>query len=276
MKRACVVGWPVSHSRSPLIHGYWLDRYGIAGSYTREAVGPEEAAAFLGDLRTRGYVGCNVTIPHKQTACAVADEALPAARAAGAANTLWYAGDRLMADNTDGIGFVDNIRAAVPRFAFAGATVSVLGAGGAARGIVHALLEAGAGEVRIFNRTLSRAAELGRAFGARVGVFDWSERSSRSRDVSLLVNTTPLGMHRGECPGIDVGGLDRGCVVADIVYVPLDTPLLAAARRQGLATVDGLGMLLHQAVPGFERWFGVRPEVTDELRALIVRDIEGR
>jgi shikimate dehydrogenase len=276
MKRACIVGWPVSHSRSPLIHGYWLDRYRIAGSYTREAVRPEGAPAFLRSLQAQGYAGCNVTIPHKQTACAVADEALPAARVAGAANTLWYSGDRLMADNTDGIGFVDNVRAAVPRFAFAGAIVSVLGAGGAARGIAHALLEAGAGEIRVFNRTRGRADELVRAFGARVAAFDWGARNGRSRDASLLVNTTPLGMHEGESPDIDTRALDRNCVVADIVYVPLETPLLAAARRQGLATVDGLGMLLHQAVPGFERWFGVRPEVTDELRALIVRDIEGR
>jgi shikimate dehydrogenase len=275
MKRACVVGWPVAHSRSPLIHGYWLARYGIDGSYGREAVRAEEAARFLRHLQAQGYVGCNVTIPHKEAAYAVADEALPAARAAGAANTLWYDGDRLMADNTDGSGFVNNIRAAVPGFAFDGAAVSVLGAGGAARGIVHALLQAGAGELRIFNRTRARADALAGAFGAKVKAFDWSERGGLSCDVALLVNTTPLGMQRTEPVDMDVGVLDGSCVVADIVYVPLETPLLAAARKRGLATVDGLGMLLHQAVPGFERWFRVRPEVTDELRALMVRDIEG-
>jgi shikimate dehydrogenase len=275
LKRACVVGWPVAHSRSPLIHGHWLARYGIEGSYTRAAVEPEAAADFLRNLRAQGYVGCNVTIPHKETAFAVADETLPAARAAGAANTLWYEGGRLMADNTDGAGFVSNLRATVPGLAFGGAAVSLLGAGGSARGIVHALREAGAGEIRLFNRTRARADALAAAFGARVKAFDWGEREDRSRGVSLLVNTTPLGMSSSEALVMDLGVLDRNCVVADIVYVPLETPLLAAARRSGLATVDGLGMLLHQAVPGFERWFGVRPEVTDELRAVLVRDIEG-
>ena len=274
-KRACVVGWPVAHSRSPLIHGYWLERYGIAGSYLREAVRPEEAAEFLRSLRVRGFVGCNVTIPHKETAFRVADETLPAARAAGAANTLWFEGDRLLADNTDGAGFVSNIRATVPDFAFKGAVVALLGAGGAARGIVHALLEVGAGEVRLFNRTRERGDAIAAAFGPRVKAFGWSEREERSRGAPLLVNTTPLGMHSAGPLDMDLDVLDGNCVVADIVYVPLVTPLLAAARKRGLATVDGLGMLLHQAVPGFERWFGVRPEVTEDLRAVLVRDIEG-
>jgi shikimate dehydrogenase len=277
LKRACVVGWPVAHSRSPLIHGHWLERYRIEGSYSREAVEPEAAAPFLRNLRQRGYVGCNVTIPHKQTAFAVADVRLPAARASGAANTLWYEGDRLIADNTDGAGFVSNMRSTVPALQFERAVVSVMGAGGAARGIVHALLEAGVGEIRLFNRTYARAEELGAlfAYSGVVSAFDWSERSARSRGATLLVNTTPLGMAGSDALDFDVSALDPSCVVADIVYVPLETPLLAAARRQGLATVDGLGMLLHQAVPGFERWFGVRPEVTEELRALLVRDIEG-
>jgi shikimate dehydrogenase len=272
--RACVVGWPVAHSRSPLIHGYWLDRLGIAGSYGREAVRPEEAAGFLRNLRARGYVGCNVTIPHKEMAYTVADEALPAARAAGAANTLWYEGNRLLADNSDGAGFVSNLRSALPDFRLAGSVVSVLGAGGSARGIVYALLQAGVCQVRVFNRTRARADGLAGAFGERVRAFDWSDRNERSRGVALLVNTTPLGMARAGTLEVDLDALDRGAVVADIVYVPLVTPLLAAARQRGLATVDGLGMLLHQAVPGFERWFGVRPEVTAELRALLVRDIE--
>jgi shikimate dehydrogenase len=181
-----------------------------------------------------------------------------------------------MADNTDGIGFVDNVRAVAPSLALDGAVVSVLGAGGAARGISYALLQAGgAREFRIFNRTRARADALARHLGARVKAFDWSERNSGARGASLLVNTTPLGMAHSDALAIDVRVLDRNCVVADIVYVPLETPLLTAARQRGLVTVDGLGMLLHQAVPGFERWFGVRPEVTDELRALLVRDIEG-
>jgi shikimate dehydrogenase len=275
MKRACVVGWPISHSRSPLIHGHWLARLGIDGSYTRVPVRPEEAAHFLRNLREQGYVGCNVTIPHKETAYAVADETLPAARAAGAANTLWYEGDRLVAHNTDGIGFVNNVRAVASSLALDGAVVSVLGAGGSARGISYALLQAGAREIRIFNRTRDRADALARDLGARVRAFDWGERNSGARGATLLVNTTPLGMAHTDPLDIDVRVLARSCVVADIVYVPLETPLLAAARRQGLVAVDGLGMLLHQAVPGFERWFGVRPEVTDELRSLLVRDIEG-
>jgi shikimate dehydrogenase len=275
IKRACVVGWPVAHSRSPLIHGYWLARHGIEGSYTRVAVKPEDGAEFLRSLRAQGYVGCNVTIPHKETAFAVADETLAAARVAGAANTLWYEGDRLTADNTDGAGFVSNVRATVPEFVFAGAVVSLLGAGGSARGIVHALLDAGASEIRLFNRTRPRADALAGAFGPKVKAFHWGERDDRLHGASLLVNTTPLGMSSTGPLAMRLDALDRNSVVADIVYVPLETPLLAAARKRGLATVDGLGMLLHQAVPGFERWFGVRPEVTEALRAVLVRDIEG-
>jgi shikimate dehydrogenase len=274
MKRACVVGWPVSHSRSPLIHGYWLARYGIDGSYVRQAVRPEEATGFLGSLRAHGFAGCNVTIPHKETAYALADDARPAARAAAAANTLWYEDNRLVADNTDGAGFVNNLGAVAPRFDVDGAIVSILGAGGAARGIVLALLESGAREIRVFNRTRGRADAVAHDFGRKVKAFDWNLRNCNSQDASLLVNTTPLGMSGSDPLDIDVNALDRSCVVADIVYVPIETPLLGAARERGLATVDGLGMLLYQAAPGFERWFGVRPEVTDELRALLTRDIE--
>jgi shikimate dehydrogenase len=275
MKRACVVGWPISHSRSPLIHVHWLARYGIDGSYTRVAVRPEEAARFLANLRAEGYVGCNVTIPHKVTACSVAAEVRPAARAAGAANTLWYEGDRLVADNTDASGFVQNLADTAPGLDLNGAVVAMLGAGGAARGIAFALLEAGAREIRIFNRTRARADAFAAYFGAKVTAFAWEERNRALSGVSLLVNTTPLGMPGSEPLGIDVRALDPRAVVADIVYVPILTPLLAEARAQGLVAVDGLGMLLHQAVPGFERWFGVRPEVTAELRALLQRDIEG-
>lgn len=275
MIRAGVIGWPVSHSRSPLIHGYWLQRYGIDGSYVRHPVEPENVADFLGTLRERGFVGCNVTLPHKEAAFAAASETRPAARAAGAANTLWFEAGRLVADNTDSAGFMNSLAAALPALQLGGATVSVLGAGGGARGIVFALLERGVGEVRIFNRTRNRAEAIAATFGPRVKPHDWSDRADRSRDATLLVNTTSLGMKGSGRLDMDVSALDSGCVVADIVYVPLETPLLAAARARGLAAVDGLGMLLHQAVPGFEKWFGVRPEVTAELRALIERDIEG-
>jgi shikimate dehydrogenase len=275
MIRACVIGWPVAHSRSPKIHGYWLKRYGIDGTYELQPVRPEDAATFLRGMREQGFAGCNVTLPHKEAAFAAVDEARPAARAAAAANTLWYEDGRLIGDNSDSAGFMSHLAASVPGLAVGGCTVSVLGAGGAARGIVFALLEAGAAEVRLFNRTRTRADAVAAYFGAKVKACDWSERVARSRDVALIVNTTSLGMKGGEPLDMDVSALAPRCVVADIVYVPLVTPLLAAARARGLTTVDGLGMLLHQAVPGFEKWFGVRPQVTDELRALLVRDIEG-
>lgn len=274
MKRACVIGWPVAHSRSPLIHGYWLRHYGIDGSYDRQAVPPDGVGQFLASMRVQGLAGCNVTIPHKEAAFAAAEHPRPAAKAAKAANTLWFENGQLAADNTDGLGFVNSLLAAHPKVRLDGATVSILGAGGAARGIVFVLLERGVHEVRLFNRTRARADAVAALFGARVKTCDWDDRADRSRDASLLVNTTSLGMKGAGALDMDVSRLDAACVVADIVYTPLETPLLAAARAKGLATLDGLGMLLHQAVPGFEKWFGVRPEVTPELRALIERDIE--
>jgi shikimate dehydrogenase len=274
--RACVIGWPVAHSRSPLIHGYWLDKYGIAGSYTKVPVRPEEVATFLRSLREQGFAGCNVTIPHKEAAYAVAAEKTAAARAMGAANTLWLEGGRLYADNTDGAGFMSHLRSSAPGFDVRDVAIAVLGAGGAARGIIHAMLEAGAGEVRVLNRTRERAEVLGRHFGARVKPYDWNERVDRSRDVALLVNATSLGMEGAPRLDMPLERVWEGCIVADLVYVPLVTPLLSAAQARGLTVVDGLGMLLHQAVPGFEKWFGVRPEVTPELRALVVADLGGR
>jgi shikimate dehydrogenase len=276
MKRACVIGWPVAHSRSPLIHGYWLKRYGIDGSYVKRPVRPDDVAGFLRGMREEGLAGCNVTIPHKEAAYATAHETMPAARAVGAANTLWFEGDRLVADNTDSIGFMNHLRASAPRFEAGASGVCVLGAGGAARAIVHAFLGAGAREVRIFNPTRDRADAVARHFGPRVAAYDWRDRADRARDAGILVNATSLGMEHGAPLDMDLAVLGDSCVVADLVYVPLVTPLLAAARQRGLVTVDGLGMLLHQATPGFHKWFGVDPEVTDELRALLVADIEAR
>lgn len=275
MKRACVIGWPVSHSRSPLIHGYWLRQHAIEGSYERQPVRPDDVVAFLHGLREHGFAGCNVTVPYKETAYAVAASKRPAARAVGAANTLWYEGDALVADNTDGVGFISHLAASVPALQLQGCAVSVLGAGGAGRAIIHALLQSGAAEVRLFNRTRERADTVAQHFGAKVHAYDWGARQDRSRGVRLLVNATSLGMRGSDRLDMDIEGLDAACVVADIVYVPLETPLLMAARARGLASVDGLGMLLHQAVQGFETWFGARPHVTAELRALVVRDIEG-
>lgn len=274
LRRACVIGWPIAHSRSPLIHGAWLEQYGIAGSYTREPVRPEDLEAFLGSLGERGFVGCNVTIPHKEGALACAARRTEAAEAVGAANTLWLDGDTLCADSTDGQGFMANLAATVPTFSPEGRAVAVLGAGGAARAIVHALLSAGAAEVRLINRTAARAEVLARHFGPRVAVSAWADMAKACQGAALVVNTTALGMKGGDALDLDVNRLGEGTVVADIVYVPLITPLLAAARARGLAIVDGLGMLLHQAVPGFERWFGVRPAVTPHLRALVVADLE--
>jgi shikimate dehydrogenase len=276
MKRACVVGWPVAHSRSPLIHGFWLAKYGIEGSYVKQPLRPDQAAEFLRNLPAHGFVGCNVTLPHKETAFAVADERGPAAAAVGAANTLWLEGGRLVAESTDTLGFINNLKATVPDVDLRGAAVAILGAGGAARAVIYSLLSEGVGEVRLMNRTHARAETLARHFGARITVHDWEQRNTCVRGVRLLVNTTTLGMTGADRLDLDVSALDSRCIVADIVYVPLTTPLLAAARARGLATVDGLGMLLHQAAPGFEKWFGVRPEVTEELRAVLARDIEGR
>jgi shikimate dehydrogenase len=276
MKRACVIGWPVEHSRSPLIHGYWLKEYGLDGSYTKEAVRPDEVAEFLRGLKDRGFVGCNVTVPHKEMAFSVAEEADESARVVQAANTLWLEGDRLFAANTDTYGFMTYLSHSVPDWRAHNGPVCVLGAGGAARAIVYGFLDAGVDEVRVFNRTRSRAETIADQFGPRVKAFDWTNRSDGARDACVLVNTTAAGMKGAGALGMDFTGFNQDCVVADIVYVPLETEFLAQARAQGLRTVDGLGMLLHQAVPGFEKWFGVRPQVTDRLRALLVADIEGR
>lgn len=273
MRRACVIGWPIEHSRSPLIHGYWIRRYGVDGAYTREAVAPDDVSGFLKTLQIRGFVGCNVTVPHKEAAFAAADVTEDSARAVSAANTLWLEDGKLHAANTDTYGFMTHLEASAPGWKERDAPVSILGAGGAARAIVFGFLQAGVGEVRVFNRTRERAEALAQQFGSRVTVHDWAQRESASRESAALVNTTSIGMNGEGSLEIGFGGFNEHCVVADIVYVPLETELLASARAHGLRTVDGLGMLLHQAVPGFEKWFGVRPEVTDELREIVVADI---
>lgn len=274
MKRACVIGWPVEHSRSPIIHGYWLRTMGIEGSYTREPVRPEELASFLASLRQRGFSGCNVTVPHKEAALALAQERDAAAVAIGAANTLWLDSGRLCASNTDAYGFMTYLALKAPRWAKRNAPVLILGAGGAARAIVHGFLEAGAARVRVCNRSAARSEDLVGHFGPRVEACGWDIRVEAAREASVIVNTTTLGMKGAGDPDIDFASVHPDTVVSDIVYVPLETAFLAAARRHGLVTVDGLGMLLHQAVPGFERWFGTRPVVTDELYDLVRADIE--
>jgi len=276
MKKACVIGWPISHSRSPLIHGYWLQSMGLEGAYTKEAVEPHNVARFLGALAANGFSGCNVTVPHKEAALAAAEIIDPSAAAVGAANTLWIENDRLHAANTDTYGFMTYLSACAPQWQDQPAPVAILGAGGAARAIVYGFLEAKVPHVRVFNRSLDRAEELVRHFGPRVSAHPWDDRNAKVSDCCVLVNTTSVGMKGEGSLGIDMSKLSRSCVVADIVYVPLETGLLRDAKAAGLATVDGLGMLLHQAVPGFENWFGERPAVTRELYDLIAADVEGR
>lgn len=274
-KRACIVGWPVEHSRSPMIHGHWLAKYGIDGAYTKAPVKPEDAANFFRSLAANGLAGCNVTVPHKEAAFAAADVLDGSAEAVGAANTLWLEDGRLHAANSDTYGFMTNLSAAAPHWRDRDAPVVVLGAGGSARTIVYGFLDAGVSEIRVVNRTLDRAEAVARHFGGKVKPVAWDGRHAACAGAGVLVNTTTLGMPKSGPLDLDVGALPAFATVADIVYVPLETALLRNARARGLAAVDGLGMLLHQAVPGFEKWFGVRPEVTAELRQIIVRDIEG-
>jgi shikimate dehydrogenase len=269
---ACLIGWPAAHSRSPIIHKYWLKTLGIPGDYRIEAVKPEMLASFLGELRARGYVGANVTMPHKEQALTLA-QGDTRARAVGAANTLWFDGGVLRATNTDVEGFVGNLDASTPGWDHASGDALVLGAGGASRAVLFGLLERGVGRIHLANRTRERADALAEKFGARVNPIDWGAIARVLPGVKLLVNTTSLGM-KGQPPlDIDVGILPADAVVADLVSVPLHTPLLSAARARGLKTADGLGMLLHQAVGGFALWFGQRPAVTAELRALVEADL---
>jgi len=274
-RRACVIGHPVSHSRSPLIHGYWLREHEIDGEYVREDVPPAEIDRFLDRLAER-YVGANVTIPHKEAAFAKLKHSDPVARALGAANTLWFENGALSGTNTDVHGFLAHLDASLPGWDRRTGTALVLGAGGASRSIVYALLERGVGSVVIVNRSKARAEALAERFGPRVAVADWASISKALATAELLVNTTSLGM-KGQPPlALDLAPLKKSAAVYDIVYVPLETPLLAAARARGNPVVDGLGMLLHQAVPGFERWFGVRPIVTPALRARLLADLGER
>jgi shikimate dehydrogenase len=274
MAKACVIGWPVEHSRSPLIHRYWLAEYGIDGTYDKEAVRPEDFVAFVGALAEHGYVGANVTLPHKEAALRLARTADEAAIAIGAANTLWLDADgHLHASNTDAYGFMTNLDAEAAQWNEGLGAAMVLGAGGAARAVLYGLIKATDAKIFVANRTWARAEALAHLFGPRVEVVDWEARNAALGTCGLLINTTSLGM-TGQAPlDIDLTALPQDAVVADIVYNPLLTPLLVAAAKRGNPTVDGLGMLLRQAVPGFERWFGVRPEVTPALRAHVVASL---
>jgi len=271
---AGIMGWPVSHSRSPRLHGYWLRQYGIDGAYIPFKVAPEDLETALRALPRLGFVGCNLTVPHKERALAVMDEVEAAARRIGAMNTLVVTEEgRLHGSNTDGFGFLTALAETVPDFDATAGPAVVLGAGGAAKAIITCLVDAGAPEIRITNRTRVRAERLAEALGdARLRIVDWAAREAVLEDAALLVNATSLGM-QGQPPlTLDLAGLNPGAVVNDAVYTPLETALLASARARGNPAVDGLGMLLHQARPGFEAWFGIRPEVTAELRAHVLGD----
>jgi len=268
---AGVIGWPVSHSRSPRLHGYWLAEHRIDGAYLPLAVAPEALGAVLKALPRMGFRGVNVTLPHKEAALGAADRASPEARRIGAANTLVFdAEGRIEARNTDGFGFLESLREGAPGWRAAAGPAVLIGAGGAARALVVALADAGAPEIRLVNRTRDRAERLKAELGGAIRVVDWEERAAALAGAALLVNATTQGM-TGEPPlDLPLDRLPASAVVNDIVYAPLETPLLAAARKRGLVAVDGLGMLLHQARPGFAAWFGVEPRVTPALREFVL------
>lgn len=270
-KAACIIAWPAGHSRSPLIHNYWIKQHRLNAEYRREAVPPEKFEEFVTHLREYGYVGGNVTVPHKEAALRLSqpDER---ARAVGAANCLWCDGDTLRSTNTDVEGFLANLDQATPGWDRGLTSAVVLGAGGGARAVIYALLAREVKRICVVNRTRERALALQTQFGARVLPAGWDEIGGLLGSAGLLVNTTTLGMVGQPPLQIDLRGATVP-VVADLVYAPLETGLLAAARARGLRTADGLGMLLHQAVRGFELWFGLRPQVTADLRALVEADL---
>ncbi len=271
---ACVIGWPVKHSRSPVIHRFWLKELGLDGDYVIHPVEPENVAAFFSALPDSGFVGCNVTVPHKEAAFAAVAKRDRAAEETGALNTIWLEGGKLVGGNTDPVGFLSNLDAEAPGWDAGGGSAVVLGAGGAARAIVWALLSRGFDPVHVVNRTPGRAAAIAAQLGPRVLPAVRSALPDLLRTARVLVNTTSLGM-QGQPPlNVDVSRLPPESVVNDLVYVPLETPLLADARASGHRAVGGLGMLLHQAVPGFEHWFGKRPMVTPALHDAVLKSIE--
>ncbi|MFO8125102.1 shikimate dehydrogenase [Yoonia sp.] len=269
--RAAVIGNPVSHSLSPKLHGYWLKRYGIEGEYTALQVMEDALETTLRTLPSQGFIGANVTIPHKVNVMQFADKITDRATLIGAANTLTFKEDgRIFADNTDGYGFIANLRQGAPEWDPKRGPAAIFGAGGAARAIIVALADAGVPEIIVANRTRAKAEALRSDFGARVSVVDWVQADKMLEDANTVINTTSLGMVGAHDFKVSLDELSPKAVVTDIVYNPLQTPFLIAAAKKGCTTVDGLGMLLHQGVPGFERWFGKRPDVDDETRRAVL------
>jgi shikimate dehydrogenase len=283
---AGVFGWPVTHSRSPRLHGYWLQHYGIDGAYIPFSTHPSQFDQALRALPALGFRGANVTLPHKERALGAVDRLTDRAHRIGAVNTVIIGEDgAMLGDNTDGFGFIEHLQSSIHGWQPAAGPAVVLGAGGAARAIVVALLEAGVPQIRLVNRTTRRAEEVadavsghsynGVSFNGRIKVHDWNDRHAVLAETSLLVNSTQLGL-AGQPPlELDLSALPSEAIVDDIVYVPLETPLLASARKRGNRVVDGLGMLLHQARPGFAAWFKVEPEVTPAFRDFVLADIAG-
>jgi len=270
MKKACVMGHPIAHSRSPMIHGYWLKTLGIPGGYEIRDLKPEEFVPFISNLAANGYVGGNVSLPHKEAAYRSVAARDAAAEAVGAVNTLWLENGKLMGGNSDVHGFIANLDDRAPGWNVPGCKVVILGAGGASRSAAYAFRQYGV-EAHVVNRTVSRAQELARKFTCRA--HGWDELPRLLPQADVLVNCTSLGMAGKQAPQIDLGALKKSAVVYDIVYVPLETALLAQAKKRGHRTVDGLGMLLQQAGFGFRKWFGGEPKVTPELRSLVEADI---
>jgi shikimate dehydrogenase len=267
---AGVMGWPVAHTRSPAIHNHWIAQHGLKGAYVQLPVQPDRLETAIRGLAALGFAGCNVTVPHKVSAMQFMDELHPTARRVAAINTIVVQPDgRLLGMNNDGAGYIQSLRDADATWRGDAGPALVLGAGGAARAIVVALLDEGVPELRITNRTLERAQELAKDFGDRVKVVPWTQRNAAMAGASLLVNTTTLGMH-GQAPlDVALDALPQTAMVSDAIYIPLETPLLTQARLRGHRTVNGLGMLLNQARPAFQSWFGVLPEITPELRGAV-------
>lgn len=269
---AGVIGSPVAHSRSPRLHGYWLRKYGIAGHYIPMDIASEDLEDAIRLLPRLGFVGANVTIPHKEHVMTIADLVTDRAALIGSVNTLIFRPDgKIHADNTDGYGFLENLRRGAPDWDPTAGPAAVIGAGGAARAVLSSLIDAGATEIRLANRTKNRAEGLQREFGSKIVVYDWVQAGNMFDGATTVVNASSLGMQGKPAMRLPLDGLSRDAVVTDLVYTPLETNLLAHARSIGCRTVDGLGMLLYQAAPGFERWFGVRPEIDEGLRQAVLR-----
>jgi shikimate dehydrogenase len=276
MKKACVIGWPISHSRSPIIHNHWIAQHRLDAVYERIPVSPENLESFLRSMADNGYAGCNVTIPHKERAFAIVNHVDDTAIRIGSINTIWLHDGNLHATSTDGMGFCTNVEQTVTGFSFRDSIVTMIGAGGSSRPIINEMLNRGAAEITLANRTLARAEDVQKVFGAKVRAIALENLDTALPRTDLLINTTSIGLGSDTEFPADINLLPDNAIVADIVYVPLETALLKKAKARGLRTVGGLGMLLHQAVSGFEKWFGITPQVTPELFALVAADITGK